>query len=310
MLALASLADSGWLRPIIDRSWALHELASLLKGDRQASTHRASLGLAGDAVRRAPNSPEALELRATLQWNQILRDEGAPEVPALVRQAESDLRRTLDMDSTRPKAWATLSGLLWYQGKTAEAQIAAQRSLSEDAYMAEAAEAFTQLYFAELWLGRYSQAGEWCRRGRLSFATHWRFVECALTLMGHDLTLPANPDSAWTLVRELERLDPAEKAKAEDREYHTIYRRVVAATISARKGQRDIARVELARAIAATRGDSTLTLDLAPDEALLRLALGQRDRAEQLVRGYLRARPMAREYFAREQAFKDLDLED
>ena len=310
MLALASLADSAWLRPLVDRSWALHELASLLKGGQQAATNQASLRLAEEAVRRAPNSPEALELRATLQWKQVLREEGAPQVPALVRQAEADLRRSLDLDSTRPKAWASLSGLLWYQGKTAEAQIAARRSLSEDAYMAEAPEALDQLYFAELWLGRFSQAGEWCRRGRLGFSTHWRFVECALTLMCHDVTVPADPDSAWALVRELDRLDPAEKARAEDREYHTIYRRVVAATISARKGQRDIARAELARAISATRGDSTLTLDLAPDEAVLRLALGERERAAQLVRGYLKARPMAREYFAREQVFKDLDLED
>ena len=99
-------------------------------------------------------------------------------------------------------------------------------------------------------------------------------------------------------------------ANAEGRGYHTIYRRVVAATISARAGRRDIARTELARAISATEGDSVMRLDLAPDEALLRLALGDRDRAEELVRGYLKARPMARDYFARELLFKDLHLEN
>jgi hypothetical protein len=84
---------------------------------------------------------------------------------------------------------------------------------------------------------------------------------------------------------------------------------VAAATISARAGRRNIARVELARAISATKGDSVLTLDLAPDQALLRLALGERDRAAELVRGYLKARPMARDYFARERVFKDLPLD-
>jgi hypothetical protein len=212
------------------------------------------------------------------------------------------------VDSTRAKAWSTLSDLLWYQGNTAEAEIAGRRALSEDAYMSEARDVFSRLYFADLWLGHFPQAAEWCRRGRLSFSTYWRFVECALTLMLHDVTLPANADSAWALVRELDRLDPPAKAKAEGRAYHTIYRRVVAATISAHGGQRHIARAELARAISATKGDSVLKLDLAPDEALLRLALGDRERAAELVRGYLKARPMAQDYFARELLFKDLHL--
>ena len=306
MLALAHLADSAWLQPLIDRSWALNDLASLLEGDRQASTIQASFRLAEAAVRRAPSSPEALELRGTLLWEQVTRQEGMPDGPAVVRQSEADLRAALDADSTRVKAWSTLSDLLWYQGNTAEAAIAGRRALSEDAYLAEAPHVFSRLYFADLWLGNFPQAGEWCRRGRLSFPTYWRFVECELTLMVHDASLPANADSAWALVRELDRLDPAVKARAEGRAYHPIYRRVVAATISARAGGRNIARAELARAIAATKGDSVLKLDLAPDEALLRLALGDRKRAAELVRGYLKARPMARDYFAREELFKDL----
>jgi eukaryotic-like serine/threonine-protein kinase len=310
MLARAQVADSGWLRPLIDRSWALHDLALLEKGDRQISVDRASFRLADDAVRRAPNSPEALELRGTLRWQQVRQQEGIANGPALVRQAETDLRRALDLDSSRVKAWSTLCDLLWYQGNTAEAQMAGRRALSEDAYLAEAPDVFSHLYVVDLWLGHFPEAAEWCRRGRLSFRTYWRFVECALTLMRHDVTMPPNPDSAWALVRELDRLDPAEKARAEGRGYHTIYRRVVAATISARAGRRDIARAELARAISATKEDSVMRLDLAPDEALLRLALGDKDRAAELVRGYLKARPMARDYFARELLFKDLHLEN
>jgi serine/threonine-protein kinase len=310
MLALAHRADSSWLRPLVQRGWALRDLAFLEEGDRQIATRQASLQLAEDAVRRAPNSPEALELRATLYWEQVKQNEGSPSSPALIQKAEADLRAALDVDSTRAKAWSTLSDLLWYKGNSAEAEIAGRRALSEDAYMTEARDVFSRLYFADLWLGRFQQAAEWCRRGRLSFSTYWRFAECALTLMVHDVTLPADADSAWALVRELDRLDPAAKAKAEGRGYHTIYRRVAAATISAREGQRGIARAELARAISATKDDSVLTLDLAPDEALLRLALGERDRAAELVRGYLKARPMARDYFARERAFKDLPLGD
>jgi tetratricopeptide (TPR) repeat protein len=240
----------------------------------------------------------------------VTEQEGAPDASALLRQAESDLRGALDRDSTRARAWATLSYLLWYKGNTAEAEIAARRALSEDAYMAEARAVLNELFFSELGLGHFAHAAEWCRRGRLSFPNQWQFVQCALTLMRHDLGSPANPDSAWTLVRELDRLDPAEKAKAQGRAYHTVYRRVVAATISARAGKHDIARAELTRAIRTTSEDSTLRLDLAPDEALLRVALGQQAQAARLVRQYLRARPMARSYFARDPVLKSLQLAD
>jgi serine/threonine-protein kinase len=306
LLALAHAADTSWLRPLTDRSWTLHQLASLLEGDEQISARQAALRLAEEAVRRHPNAPAALELRGSLRLEQVWQQEAADSNPALVQQSESDLRTALDADSTRAKAWATLSFLLWYRGRTAEAEIAARRALSEDSYMADAPAVFDRLYFANLMLGQFREAAEWCTRGRLSFHKYWRFVECALTLMRHDRQAPPNPDSAWALVRELDRLDPAEKAKAEGRAYHPIYRRVVAATISARAGKTGFARGELGRAIQAAQGDSTLTLDLAPDEALLRLALGDRRRAADLVRGYLEARPTARDYFTREPLFKEL----
>ena len=49
---------------------------------------------------------------------------------------------------------------------------------------------------------------------------------------------------------------------------------------------------ELARAKAAVRGDSILGLDLTPDEACLRVLLGQRAEATTLVATLLRARPL------------------
>jgi len=174
--------------------------------------------------------------------------------------------------------------------------------------MANAPAVLDRLYFASLMLGDFAQAAEWCQRGRSSFRTYWRFVECDLTLMRHDPEAVPNSDSAWALVRELDRLDPAEKSRAEGRPYQPIYRRVLAATISARAGKRDIARAELRRALRATRGDSALTLDLAPDAALLQLALGERRQAADLVRAYLEARPTARDYFVREPLFKELEL--
>ena len=152
----------------------------------------------------------------------------------------------------------------------------------------------------------FREAESWCQRGRSDFPGDWRFVECELTLLRHNTTATPNPDSAWALVNELERLDPAAKAKASGRVYHTIYRRMVAATISAQAGNSALARAELARARQATAGDSFLQLDLAYDEAYLRLVLGERTEAVALLNHLMEARPVLRPLLARDPLFAAL----
>jgi tetratricopeptide (TPR) repeat protein len=306
LLALAARADPRWSRLWLDRGWVAADRAGLLVGAARLAALREGLRIAEEAVRRAPDSADALELRGTIRARLVAESQAAPEEPDRLRKAEVDLRAALDRDSTLTRAWVTLSDLLWTKGSTAEAELAARRALREDTYLAEAPDVYRQLYFADLMLGNFAAAGEWCRRGRLTFPDRWRFVECELTLMRHDVASRPNPDSAWKLVAALERLDPPDQARSEGRAYHTIYRRVVAATISARAGRPNIARVEIARARRATAGDSTLSMDLNYDEAYLRLVLGERDRALELLRKYVDARPLARDYLARDPLLRGL----
>jgi tetratricopeptide (TPR) repeat protein len=309
LLILAGKADPGWSRLWIYRGWVADDRARLLVGDARVAALRDGLRLAEEAVRRAPESADALELRGTLRARLVVELQAAPDEPDRLRRAEADLRAALDRDSTLTRAWSTLSRLLWSKGSTAEAAIAARRALREDTYLAEGPDIYHQLYFADLMLGNFAEAGEWCRRARLMFPDRWRFVECELTLMRHDAAARPNPDSAWKLVAVLNRLDPPDRAKSEGRTYHTIYRRVVAATISARAGRPDIARAEIARARRATAGDTTLSMDLNYDEAYLRLVLGERERAAALIREYLDARPLARDYLARDPLLREFRIE-
>jgi TolB-like protein len=306
LLVLAQRADPGWARLWIDRGWVAAERARLLPVNSRITALRDGLRLAEEAVNRAPNSAEALELRGTLRSRLIFELQAAPDDPDLMQKAEADLRAALDRDSTLTVAWATLSDLLWTKGSTAEAGIAIRRALRQDAYLSEAFDIYWILFFNDLMLSNFADADQWCQRGRVTFPNRWRFVECELTLMRHDQASKPNPDSAWKLVRVLERMDPPERASLEGRAYHTIYRRVVAATISARAGRKDIARAEIARARRATRGDTTLSMDLGYDEAYLRLVLGERERAVQLLRDYIRARPLARDYLSRDPLLRDL----
>jgi TolB-like protein/tetratricopeptide (TPR) repeat protein len=306
LLRLAGQSDPRWLRPLLDRGWTAQQRASALTGRNRVAVLERGLSLAEEAVRRAPKNAEALQLRGTLRWDLVtLVEEASPDSTRLAK-AEKDLRAALDRDSTLARAWATLSYLLWLKGSFAEAAITAQRALREDAYLVDAREIYLQLFFGALFMSEFGQAGEWCRRGRVYAPGDWRFVECELTLLRHDLRARPMPESAWALVGILDRLLPVDKAAAAGLLYHTIYRRIVAATISARAGNPDTARAELARAHRATANDSSLRLDLAYDEAFLRLVMGERDRAEQLLASLVSARPVLGPLLARDPLFSEL----
>jgi serine/threonine protein kinase/tetratricopeptide (TPR) repeat protein len=303
LLVQAQRADSGWWRLWIDRGWVAAERARLVSVQGRIGALREGLRFAEEAIAKAPQSAEALELRGTLRSRLVFELQDDPES---MQKAEADLRAALDQDSTRTVAWATLGDLLWTKGSTAEAALATRRALQQDAYLTNAADIYSILFYNDLMLSNFSDAAQWCRRGQLAFPNKWRFLECELTLMRHDQASKPNPDSAWKLVRALERIHPADRARMEGLEYHTIYRRVVAATISARAGHRELARAEIARARRAVAGDTTLSRDLGYDEAYLRVVLGEPKRAVQLLRDYVRARPLARDYLARDPLLGDL----
>jgi serine/threonine-protein kinase len=306
LLERAAAADPRWLRPLLDRGWTAEERAGALTGRDRAEALETGLSFAEETVRRAPGNAEALHLRGSLRWGLVTLLEDAQPDSTRLAKAETDLRAALDRDSTLARAWATLSYLLWLKGSFAEAAITAQRALREDAYLTDAREIHLQLFFGALFLGEFHQAREWCRRGRVSAPDDWRFVECELTLLRHDLQARPNPDSAWALVRTLDRLLPWEKARAAGLTYHTIYRRIVAATVAARAGDPATGRAELARALQATARNPSLRLDLAYDEAFLRLTLGERDRAREVLDGLIRARPLLGPLLARDPLFADL----
>ncbi len=308
LLALAHAVDPRWIRPLIDRGWAARDRGRLLRAPARVPVFEEGMRYAEQALALEPGNAEALELRGTLQWQLVTELEDAPTDPERLAKAESDLRAALDRDSTLANAWATLAFLFVTKGSFAEARLAAERALQVDAYLEDGYNVYVELFFSSLMLSDFEQAALWAHRGRLSFPGHWRFVEFELTLMRHDLDATPDPDRAWELVAELEQLDPPDKAREAGRQYHTIYRRVVAATISALAGHSDIARAEIARAIDATEGDPTLRLDLAYDEAYLRLVLGERERAAELLRNLVEARPVLRSQLARDPLFRDLRL--
>ncbi len=308
LLEAAAQADRRWPRPLIERGWVAVERTALLPESVQAQALAAALPQAEAALRRGPADAEALALRGTLQWRMETIFEYALPDSARLARAEADLRAAVARDSSLATAWATLSYLVGGNGAYAEAALYARHALEADAYLDDAVQVYQQLFFSELYLEHFAEAGEWCRRGRVEFPGDWRFLQCELTLLRHQVTAPPRPDSAWALVAQLERLDPAARGVAAGRPYHSIFRRVAAATVSARAGDTARARAELARARRATAGARSLQLDLAYDEACLLLTLGEREAAAGRLRELAAARPVLAPLLRRDPLFRGVSL--
>jgi eukaryotic-like serine/threonine-protein kinase len=308
LLERSAREDSTWLKPWVVRGWVAMDRAMMASGPEQVTLIERAMVFADEAVRRAPNDAAALELRGTAGFKLVnAENSDDPDSEKLVK-AEGDLRDAVGRDSLRASAWATLSYLLWVRGKPEQAAIAARAALEADAFLADAQDVKSMLFYADLTQGNFAEAREWCHRARLEYPGDYQAVQCDLTLLRHDRTGRPDPDSAWRLVAILDSLDPPEKAVAAGHPYTPIYRRVVAASLDARAGHVARARAELLRARKAVAGDSTMQLDLAPDEACLLLDLGQRDEAIRILRAMLEVRRNLEPLLTRDPTFRGLPI--
>ncbi|HEY0023854.1 MAG TPA: BTAD domain-containing putative transcriptional regulator [Longimicrobium sp.] len=305
LLAQAEAADPRWARPRLLRGWVAMDRAARA-GSERAALVALALQRAGQVLARDPGDARALELRGFAVFWSAVQSEGAAADTSRLEGAERDLRAAVAADPSLATAWSRLSQVLRYRGRLAEGDLAARRALEEDAWLDGAADVLHRLYSSGVMLEDYRGAGEWCDRGRSQFPDDWRFTECRLTLMREDRSRPADPALAWHLVEVMERVDPPARAAAEGRGYSPVYRRVVAASVSARAGDAQRARAELARARRDAGTDEDLRLSLAYDEAYVRLMLGERAQARRLLDGLVAARPALGGFIRRDPLFRDL----
>lgn len=304
LLAQAQTRDPQWQQPLIDRSWVAWSIARLLPLSAKSTQLQTARSFADSALHRAPSSIDARELHGTVLWETAKITMGASSM-AEVAVAERDLRAAVAADSTNARAWGALSEVLRFKGDVAEANVDARRALAQDAYLEAAPRILEALYTSEQLLGDYASAGQYCDQGRRRFPNDWRFVQCRLTLMGVD-SKRAKPREAWALVAKLDSMDPPGQAATDHDAYNPVFRRMMAALISARAGDRDSARAVIAWATHEVGNDSSARLDLDYDEASVRLALGQPDVALRLLSEYAAARPALRAYIARDPHFAAL----
>jgi DNA-binding SARP family transcriptional activator/TolB-like protein len=303
LLARAEAADPRWARPVVARGWVAVAEAAWSEGMRQMTALDSAEARAGRVLARDPAHARALEVRGRARFMRGLAPDGEPSD---LDGAENDLRAAVAAEPSLASAWGTLSLVLLTRGQFQNGDLAARRALEQDAWLEEADMLLNQYFHTALLLGDYRTADEACGQGRRRFPGDARFVQCRLLLLREDPSRAADATLAWRLVDELAVLDPPARAAAAGRVYDPIYRRMVAASVSARAGDTARARAELTRARLAAAPDPDARVSLLYDEAALLLLLGDRRGARERLDVYLAQRSWGREFAARDPLLRDL----
>jgi TolB-like protein len=303
LLVRAQRVDPAWSRPFADLAFVSRDRARLLSGDERASLLTRGLSHVTEALRRTPRDAAALEARGWLEWTAAMSLLGAGRDTSRLKDADSALREAVEIEPNRSSAWLALSYVQSVRGQAAAARISATRALEGNAFLANAEDVYFGLFASALTSDSMVAASRWCLQGRRVYPADARFLECELTLLRERGSSQADTALAWRLVSSLDSMD-RESARESRTTYAPTYRRVVAAAVSAHAGDTARARAELRQARRAVAGQPSLQLDLAFDEAYVRLALGEPGVAVQLLRSVIAARPLLERVVARAPLFR------
>ena len=287
VLARAEDLAPEWVEPTVRRGWIDYQ-ASRFTGfdDRVAAEQWIDRGMehAEVAVRLAPEDPDALELRGTLQyWKYLLNLVGGPEEERLLEQAEADLRASVTANPQQASAWTSLSHLLANQDRVPEAKIAALRSYETDPYLRNAHLTLWRLFGASFDLGDEVEARRWCEEGRRRFPERPRFRKCAVmaaAMPGSDPDI----DAMWAALDDWVELSPPA-----DREFNLHQGQMFAALALVQADRPDSARAVAERARLGPSADPTR--NIAYWEAIVRSFLGDMDEAVEQWNVHVAANP-------------------
>lgn len=291
LYAQAAIEDPDWARPGVERGWTALTAARFTEGPFRFRLLDSALEASNTIPLRSADSLSVLELRSALRWARM-KSLPPPFDLSEISAIAADLERVVEQAPDRARAWVTLSNIHLMRGEVDRAANAGRRALEADAYIEDAPVIYRNLIAASVYRQQLDSASAWCTRGRREHPADWWFTECALTIMKYDLTGRPDAARAWALVSRLDSLDPPALAASAGHSYAPVYRRLVAAAVSARAGDSARAMSELARQRLAAAEDPELQLDMIPDEITLLLHAGKQQEALERLRWAIERRPL------------------
>jgi hypothetical protein len=187
-LVQVSRRDPQWALPWVLRAQLAEARAfsTLIAGNPRHGAAELDRGIRMlDSVAPRLESEEVYEMRGYLQSRRVTF--GVEDVAAanrLLTRAESDLRKALTPGRDLSGSYAALSGVMYMQGKYAEAFVYARRAYDSNVFLRSNEEILVRLFSSALHAGDDPAADRWCQELQKTLPRQWPAVVCRIHLAG------------------------------------------------------------------------------------------------------------------------------
>ena len=187
-LAAVGAREDDWALPWVLRARIAEGRATnaLITGDARRGGAELDRGIRTlDSVAARLNSPEIYEMRGLLQFRRFLFGvDDVDDANRLLRRAEADLQKALGSGEERSGSYSALSGVMFAQGKYAEALVYSNRAYESNVFLRSNEEVLNRLFNSALHAGNDAKADEWCREIQKTQPGKWQSVMCRIHVAG------------------------------------------------------------------------------------------------------------------------------
>lgn len=274
----------------------LHLFAPTDDGSSPYSDIIRGLTYAQDALESSSDPGRALEVRGFLEYWAGQTAVDPAEKASRHDQAERTLVEAVALDPGLARAWSTLSVLAERRADYAVAYQRARRAYAADYNLRMPVEIVVRLFTNALEVGDVEGAAAWCEEAHRRAPDRWTGYYCDLRQRAW--VGPWDVARSDALLKEgLARLAPQEEAANVGLSLELVH-----AVVLAKAGESEAAR-SILRAAETGNANSPELLDL---QAWVRLSLGDRSGAQQLLARALEINPAAARSLIRSRRYVDL----
>ncbi|HEU4993594.1 MAG TPA: protein kinase [Gemmatimonadaceae bacterium] len=295
MLARAGKDDPRWSAVPAQRALLAYTRANASRKDPSAlpAIVDGGIAFADRALALNPRDADALEFKGRLQYfkynERLLAN--PKDLDRVLVDAESTLTKAVAINKNQAGAWDALSDLAYRKPDLAAVTSYALRAYESDAYLRSARSILERLFYAYYNTEQFTEAMRYLNLFKSRFPNDRKYFERRILMYRTRYQTP-DVDSAWAYYRQLVQAMPEAMRPLGSRKAQMLMGGVLA-----NAQLPDSARSVLLRA----RSDSAQLdpgKELPINEAAVRVMLGDKDIAVDLISQYLTANPSHRRGFA------------